>query len=870
MFIRAEAKREIKRKPPTYWCLSQQNQREFACVVAAATAGYGDTQDWAAKSAIIEALLLIPQSRLQRSSGRRRAAKFLARSLAARSSAEQILKETYQNIDDADETQAPRETVRTLKGYALILEKRRQEMEAVDPGTSAAVRAATALSFAGHLSRATQALLRTNTMAGGTDENTISELRQLHPQSAETLPHAPPVSQPVIEIDKQRLMEIITAGCKGKAPAKSGWTEELLKCVSCNPSALANVANICKDICNGAPFTPDVWSKLRDCRLIALSKPNGRLRPIAIGEALLRICQKYLLSSVIEEIKGKFEAAGQFALTEAGCEKIVHRARELAADGATIVALDSTNAFNTLSRRLMLCAVYSCQQLETLFPLTQKLYGTASKLTAELKSGDTDISSEQGVRQGDVWGPIFFSLATLGLLREARRLFPSVHILAFMDDITLVGKDPEELTRCSDFIIAENVKLGLLLNPSKSETYGASSAAVAHSLGITNVTCGIKIVGAWIGDESSSKAFIASRLDKHRILFKRLGAMRPDVAFPLLRSCALPRWTFLCRTHEPAVMMESTVKFDDLAKEVVLKFAAIRREDVGEEHDIMFHLPLRDGGLGVTQFERILGAAYNASKNPKAPDQESRTNEINKALKEKLSPHQKLHIDANSKRNASAWLMAPTNIDRPETYGSAIITRINWPITVREQVACDGCGVVLQQKNVLAHVIGCAARKGMSVNSRHNRVRDVIAETLGEQGVPFIKEMWVTESRRIDLAIFWPEGIEFVDVTIVSSTSSTNASKSEKQIDAASEAKKSAAYSSYAKQLHATLTTARWDALGGWSSAASQLIKRISSNTGTEAETIIRKISVAIALGNGDIVASFRAHQGKENAAMAC
>ena len=75
---------------------------------------------------------------------------------------------------------------------------------------------------------------------------------------------------------------------------------------------------------------------LRECHLIALpkpSKPGDRcptVRPIAMGEALLKIPSRLLLDRHAKELSAFFTAVGQYGImVKGGVEKIIHSVRDL-------------------------------------------------------------------------------------------------------------------------------------------------------------------------------------------------------------------------------------------------------------------------------------------------------------------------------------------------------------------------------------------------------------------------------------------------------------------------------------------------------------------------------------------------------------
>ena len=101
--------------------------------------------------------------------------------------------------------------------------------------------------------------------------------------------------------------------------------------------------------------------------LVALPKPSGGVRPIAVGEILRRLTGKCLMSLVQQQARTYFWPAQVGVAVKGGAEKAVHTVRawtQRHAGSATkvLVKLDFANAFNCVSREAVL------QQACTHFP----------------------------------------------------------------------------------------------------------------------------------------------------------------------------------------------------------------------------------------------------------------------------------------------------------------------------------------------------------------------------------------------------------------------------------------------------------------------------------------------------------------------
>eukprot|EP00663_Eupelagonemidae_sp_cell21sb_P005109 gene5110-biopygen6244 len=94
-------------------------------------------------------------------------------------------------------------------------------------------------------------------------------------------------------------------------------------------------------------------------RLVALLKPNGKLRPIAIGEVLRRLVAKCLCASAGPAARRLLWPLQTGVAIPLGLECSVRVVRQLAsrqrlAPGDVLLQIDARNAFNNIKRRFVL------------------------------------------------------------------------------------------------------------------------------------------------------------------------------------------------------------------------------------------------------------------------------------------------------------------------------------------------------------------------------------------------------------------------------------------------------------------------------------------------------------------------------------
>ena len=188
---------------------------------------------------------------------------------------------------------------------------------------------------------------------------------------------------------------------------------------------------------------------LNRARLVAIDKPNGGVRPVAIGEIFSKLAGIILLQRYEKSLEPLFAPMQQGVFSQAGCERIVHKLRDRWLDGHSILTVDMQNAFNSPSREEIAKCVFAFATLKPFQRFFAAEYSNASELLFYGSDGSlTDIiMSSAGVRQGSALASLYFCVFCQPILETLASEFPGIEINAYIDDITLVTSSSSSSSR---------------------------------------------------------------------------------------------------------------------------------------------------------------------------------------------------------------------------------------------------------------------------------------------------------------------------------------------------------------------------------------------------------------------------------------
>ena len=728
-----------------------------------------------------------------------------------------------------------------------------------------AARSAIALTTAGYPGRAARNLLRDaeDPTVEKSFDDVLSDLKLLHPDGPQLRPLPP---APLQQVCSDEVVEVLSRLAAGKTAGNSGWTEELLRdACQVNAGAAASVAALVSDAINNV-LPPAARDALAAARLVGIPKTSGGTRPIAIAECIAKVagsCSIRRCSATVETLLGD----DQFGLKEGGNETIAHDLAGMLDDRTAAIAVDFRNAFNSVFRTDLREALTKDVGLKPLWGYFDFAYGTPSALRV-FRRGEpaVDLESKRGVRQGDPTASALFCLALAPVLAATKVGNPGVRVMAFMDDVYLVGA-PDLLPRAFETLASAAGAIGLESNRSKCKVYGTGAAGVAAQTDIVDSGLSLIALSVCISKLASEKQkHLDSKLQHYSKFFDAIirDDVPTEVSWQLLAACGPARWTYWARTHPPDEVAAQHVKFDDMLAACFRKIALID-EPLTEEHRALMHMPVALGGLGLQRFEWIAPLAFAASSStdPDKPSQEELTANYNKELHGRLSREVKRHLDITNQDGASQWLVpkAHTCVRRPG-FALALQHRIRAHSGAQFTIRCDGCGTSLKHADFDGHVLGCARRKGYGPNYRHHRLRSAVKTLLLNAGIEVREEVHVTDSERMDLVVYLPGGTEiWLDVTVYGTDGKSQKHRDPMHLEEAAYQQKRRRYEEVAADQKTIFHPLPFSVYGGVGSETRRVLKKLAAIAELPMQEVLRATSFAIACANGRILAAARTYK---------
>ena len=452
------------------------------------------------------------------------------------------------------------------------------------------------------------------------DPTVTAALRDLHPQpdNLPTFPDCPSWGECLLEDSGERrklIKEAILSFPAGCAPGPSGLRprhlQDILQGDQQGITSLLQGLALPTECCEMATFTSTAALFLCYASLIALKKPGNKVRPVAVGETLRRVVEKYLMA--LPQTK---DAASRFLPHQYGlglpraCESLgrslqhtMDRA-DLPPDWA-VLQVDVKNAFNAVDRTAVLKGIsFHCPHL---LPWAFLSLGVPSRLISQ----HGDLWSSQGVQQGSPLGPLFFNSAIHSIIRSCPSSLD--WNVWYMDDGTFLGK-AADLESALSFITAEFQTIGLEINLSKKTLWGPLTAP-GNPLGparssilrtINHISfvpgSGVTLLGVPIhypNDPTFVRTQIKNTLDTLRSLTSSLTTKLRDsqTQLALLRGCfSACKYTFLLRCTMSWEYRDLLAQAD-----IVLKngFQKIIGTQITDQQWTQVTLPYSHGGLGL-------------------------------------------------------------------------------------------------------------------------------------------------------------------------------------------------------------------------------------------------------------------------------
>ena len=382
---------------------------------------------------------------------------------------------------------------------------------------------------------------------------------------------------------------------------------------------------------------------------------------------------------------------------------------------------------------------------------------------------------------------------------------------------------------------------------------------------------GHKYLGSYIGSDSGKTEFVNSLVNdwiKDVTALAEVAKTEPQLAYAAYIYGTSKKWSFVTRTTPN--ISEQLNKLEYVIKETLIP-AIVGKEYITDDTRKLFSLPARLGGLGflnpcsVSDLEyecslaatsQLTNAIYNQHSFLSIDDEaqdgimkgvKHKKNQWYKDLQNNIRNESSASvckiIDLAAEKGASCWLTSlPLKaygfVLNKQQFHDSICLRYNYAIKLAARICA--CG----QPYSVNHCLTC--KKGGYVILRHNSLRDLLAELLGEICKDVVTEPLLlplsgeklppgsnlSDGARLDVScinLWSPLSRAFIDVRVFNPQAQSNWSKSIPAMYEAHQNEKKTEYLARVLQVeHATLTPAVLSTSGGMGKEMDKLVRQIA------------------------------------------
>jgi hypothetical protein len=627
------------------------------------------------------------------------------------------------------------------------------------------VRRMTEMARRGHIHKAVQIGMGGNVrIAPGECDDVVEALTALHPKrhTTDKLRHVAVEVDEIIVTDQEVLTQARKMA-KGDAPGASGLASDVLKQlleyeeqISTEGRLLGCITELVSRILKNT-LDADAADAIRRIRLIPLAKRRADgsfkgVRPVAMSETILKLAANVALAR-IPGVGSKFDH--QYGMRKGGVEEAIFKVQDAVRAGRRVRTLDASNAYNTVHRHAFMDAIRTADYGETFSPMKGYVnfaYGQRSKAVYEDANDKLhEINVDTGVRQGDPMAPLLFCLAIQPLLDEFAKRHPSFEIVAFLDDIAIIGS--KETQEDFDEVVDEFKKLvkkiGLVLRDEHDTEESGKEP--------------FRYLGAAITAKASqvSEALKVFRPLDQPIKFGEKLARVDDVSLgmTLLRQCGVSKGMFVARVHGSEALDYLKTFDDEVTKATLSKLLHAGTGWIGKAQQLM--RPVRYGGYGMTMMSSIADIANKAAR-ARQPQWEVESKRYTAEELEQFARDKK-GVIPEAGHTASEKPLTSEESRAIIRYTTGIPLNTVQDKNAAGEMFCRGCQKAYPPEEYIDHSVGCSRKAGKgNTTIRHNAMRDAAIEQCKKGGLATEKELLVEsttpdgvvkEQGRIDMVV---------------------------------------------------------------------------------------------------------------------